>query len=59
MKLSAPTKLVFLIALTLGSLGILIGTLGLVSIPALAGIVKWLLPAGFILLVLSVLLAGL
>lgn len=59
MKLSAPTKLVFLIALILGGLGILIGTLGLVSIPALAGFVKWLLPAGFILLVLSVMLPGL
>ena len=59
MNLSAPTKGVFLVALILGVLGILIGTLGLFSIPALAGIVKWLLPAGFVLLVLSVLLKGL
>jgi hypothetical protein len=55
MNIGAPTKVVFFIALILGVVGIL-GMFGLVGgIPYL----KYLLPSGFVLLVLGVLIPNL
>ncbi|MEM0977386.1 MAG: hypothetical protein AAGJ34_07620 [Pseudomonadota bacterium] len=56
MKLSAPTKWVFLVSLLLALLGFLpmIG----VSIPAISAYAAWLLVGGYVLLALGTLLKG-
>ena len=56
MKLNAPTKLVWIIALVLGVLGF-IGML--VSIPFVSGFAFWFVFVGWLLLVLATLLKGL
>ena len=56
MKLSAPQKTTWLIALIVGVLGIL-GTF--VTIPVVSGIAFWLVAAAFVLLVLATYLKGL
>ena len=56
MKLSAPQKTTWLIALIVGVLGIL-GTF--VTIPVVSGIAFWLVAAAFVLLVLATYLEGL
>ena len=56
MKLSAPQKTTWLIALVVGVLGIL-GKL--VTIPVVSGIAFWLVAAAFVLLVLATYLKGL
>ena len=56
MKLNAPTKLVWTIALVLGLLGF-IGSL--VSIPFVSGAAFWFVFVGWLLLVLATLLKGL
>ena len=53
MNLSAPTRVVFIIALVLGILGLL-GTFHVLSFPYIG----YALPSGFILLVISVLVPG-
>lgn len=55
MKLSAPTQVVWVIAVVLGMLGIL-AYLGIV--PPLAAYAFWLVAIGFILLALATLLKG-
>ena len=56
MRLNAPTKLVWIIALILGVLGFL-GML--VSIPFVSGFAFWFVFVGWLLLVLATLLKGL
>ena len=56
MKLNAPKKVTWLIAIVLGLLG-LIG--GLVTVPFLSDYATWLIFAGFALLALGTFLKGL
>lgn len=55
MKLNAPKKIVWMIALILGILGIL-GYL--IPIPVVTGLAFWLVTVGFVLLVLGTTLKG-
>ena len=56
MKLNAPTKIVWIIALILGLLGIIAA---LVTVPILSGISFWLVVIAWLLLILSTYLKGL
>ncbi len=56
MNLSAPTKPVFLISLVLAVIGLL-PILG-VGIPALGGLMFWVLPLAYIVLAVGVLMKG-
>ena len=56
MKLNAPTKIVWIIALILGLLGIIAA---LVTVPILSGISFWLVAIAWLLLILSTYLKGL
>jgi hypothetical protein len=56
MKLSAPQKVTWWIALVVGVVGIIAH---LVTVPILSGLAFWLLAAAFVLLVLATLLKGL
>lgn len=58
MKLSAPKFITWFIALIVGVAAILM-TLGIVSIPLLAGYVFWMAAGAFGLLTLATLLKGL
>lgn len=55
MKLNKPKNVTFIVALVLGVLGILAQ---LVTIPVLSSFAFWLVVAGFVVLVLSILLKG-
>jgi uncharacterized membrane protein HdeD (DUF308 family) len=56
MKLSAPQKFTWWIALIVGVLGIIAH---LVTVPVLSGIAFWLVAAAFVLLILATYLKGL
>ena len=56
MKLSAPTQIVWIIALVLGIVGIIAG---LVAIPVLSGLAFWIVVIGWLLLVVSTAMKGL
>ena len=56
MKLSAPQKTTWLVALIVGVVGILAR---LVAIPVLSGMAFWLVAVAFVLLVLATYLKGL
>ena len=56
MKTNAPKSIVWLIAVTLGVLGI-VSTY--ISIPQVSGNAFWLVTAGFVILALSTVLRGL
>lgn len=55
MKLNAPKKIVWTVALIVGLIGIVAN---LVAIPFISGISFWLLAIGWLLLVLSTVLKG-
>ena len=56
MKLTPPKQITFWIAVILGVLGIL-GTL--ITIPVVSGLAFWFVVAGFVLLVIALLVKGL
>ena len=56
MKLSAPQKVTWWIAVIVGVLGIIAH---LVAVPVLSGIAFWLVAAAFVLLILGTYLKGL
>ena len=56
MKLSAPTQLVWIIALVLGIVGIIAS---LVAIPVVSGFALWLVVIGWLLLVVATAMKGL
>ncbi|MDR1614981.1 MAG: hypothetical protein LBS26_05385 [Campylobacteraceae bacterium] len=62
MRLSAPTKVIFLITLVIAAVAVvaaLAAILGIVTIPLIAGNAFWLVTAAYILLALGVTLKGL
>ena len=56
MRLSAPKKIVWIIALVLGLLGIIFT---LITVPFLSAISFWLVAVGWLLLILATYLKGL